>query len=130
MGLRPVLQALASRPKFTKLEQRSCPLHRDEARLLQMASCNIRNLLTFDLRYGNLGRSTLGLPGKKREMTSSIECLLLDWAATQHYQRSNSITSTGVGLLLETIEQCSHHISDIDLRHNSFGIEGANLIAS
>jgi Ran GTPase-activating protein (RanGAP) involved in mRNA processing and transport len=43
---------------------------------------------------------------------------------------NNSITSTGVGVLLETMEQNSHHITDLDLRHNStIGNEGASLIA-
>jgi hypothetical protein len=28
---------------------------------------------------------------------------------------SNSVTSTGVGVVLETMEQSSHHITDLDL---------------
>jgi Ran GTPase-activating protein (RanGAP) involved in mRNA processing and transport len=44
--------------------------------------------------------------------------------------RSNFITSTGVGMLLETMEQSSHHITDIDLRYNqSIKNEGASLVA-
>jgi hypothetical protein len=43
---------------------------------------------------------------------------------------NNAITSTGVGVLLETMEQNSHHITDLDLRHNqTIGNEGANLLA-
>jgi hypothetical protein len=34
---------------------------------------------------------------------------------------NNAITSTGVGVLLETMEQNSHHITDLDLRHNPLG---------
>jgi Ran GTPase-activating protein (RanGAP) involved in mRNA processing and transport len=41
----------------------------------------------------------------------------------------NSITSTGVGMLLETMEHNSHHITDLDLRHNPIGNEGAILLA-
>jgi hypothetical protein len=41
----------------------------------------------------------------------------------------NIITSTGVGVLLETMEQSSCHITDFDLQHNPIGNEGANLLA-
>jgi Ran GTPase-activating protein (RanGAP) involved in mRNA processing and transport len=41
----------------------------------------------------------------------------------------NSITSTGVRVLLETMEQNSHHITDLDLWHNPIGNEGASLLA-
>jgi hypothetical protein len=40
----------------------------------------------------------------------------------------NSITSTGVGVLLETMEQSSH-ITDLDLRYNRICNEGANILA-
>jgi Ran GTPase-activating protein (RanGAP) involved in mRNA processing and transport len=42
---------------------------------------------------------------------------------------NDSITSTGVGVLLQTTEQSSHHIMDLDLRHNRIGNEGASLLA-
>jgi Leucine-rich repeat (LRR) protein len=43
---------------------------------------------------------------------------------------SNGITSTGVGVLLETMEHNSHHITDLDLRFNYFiANEGATLLA-
>jgi Ran GTPase-activating protein (RanGAP) involved in mRNA processing and transport len=41
----------------------------------------------------------------------------------------NSITSTGLGALLETMEQSSNSITDLDLRRNHIGDEGANLLA-
>jgi hypothetical protein len=41
---------------------------------------------------------------------------------------TNSITSTGVGVLLETMEQSSHHITDLDFQHNPIGNEGASLL--
>ena len=44
IDLTRVLQALACRPTLTKLELRCCPLDRDEARLLQLALCNIPSL--------------------------------------------------------------------------------------
>jgi hypothetical protein len=43
---------------------------------------------------------------------------------------SNTITSTGVGMLLETIVQNSHHITELDLQRNpTIGNEGARLLA-
>jgi Ran GTPase-activating protein (RanGAP) involved in mRNA processing and transport len=42
---------------------------------------------------------------------------------------SNSITSTGVGVLLEAMEQNSCHIPDLDLNSNPIGDEGASLLA-
>jgi hypothetical protein len=42
----------------------------------------------------------------------------------------NAITSTGFDVLLETTEQNSHHITDLDLRSNPIGNEGARLLVS
>jgi hypothetical protein len=43
---------------------------------------------------------------------------------------NNSITSTGVSVLLEAMEQSSHHIPDLDLQRNPLvGNEGAMLLA-
>jgi hypothetical protein len=43
---------------------------------------------------------------------------------------NNSITATGVGVLLETMEQNSNHIMDLDLRYNRLiGTETAILLA-
>jgi Ran GTPase-activating protein (RanGAP) involved in mRNA processing and transport len=42
---------------------------------------------------------------------------------------NNSISSTDVGVLLDTMEQNSHHITDLDLRSNLIGNEGASLLA-
>jgi Ran GTPase-activating protein (RanGAP) involved in mRNA processing and transport len=41
---------------------------------------------------------------------------------------SNSVTSTGVGVLLERMEQC-HRITELDLSCNHFRNEGASLVA-
>jgi Leucine-rich repeat (LRR) protein len=41
----------------------------------------------------------------------------------------NVITSTGVGVLLEAMEQDSHHITDLGLRFNPIGNGGASLFA-
>jgi hypothetical protein len=44
--------------------------------------------------------------------------------------KENSITSTGVGVLLETMEQNSNRITDLDLEGNEdIGNEGASLLA-
>jgi Leucine-rich repeat (LRR) protein len=43
---------------------------------------------------------------------------------------NNFITSTGVGVLLDTMELSRHHITDLDLRYNyTIGNEGASLLA-
>jgi Leucine-rich repeat (LRR) protein len=42
--------------------------------------------------------------------------------------KDNAITSTGVAVLLDTMEH-SCHISDLDLGHNCIGNEGASLVA-
>jgi Ran GTPase-activating protein (RanGAP) involved in mRNA processing and transport len=41
----------------------------------------------------------------------------------------NSITSTSVGVLIEMMEQNSHHITDLDLKNNFIGNDGASLLA-
>jgi hypothetical protein len=41
----------------------------------------------------------------------------------------NSIGFTGVGVLLETMVYNSHHITDLELRHNPIGNEGASPLA-
>jgi Ran GTPase-activating protein (RanGAP) involved in mRNA processing and transport len=43
--------------------------------------------------------------------------------------KDNSITSMGLSVLLETMGQNSNHITDLDLRHNPIGNEGARLLA-
>jgi hypothetical protein len=64
------------------------------------------------------GVSTLAqTPGSRN---TTLQKLKLGW---------NGITSTGIGVLVEMMEQNSHHITDLDLRHNPIGIEGASLIA-
>jgi Ran GTPase-activating protein (RanGAP) involved in mRNA processing and transport len=51
--------------------------------------------------------------------STTLQKLTLGW---------NSITSTGVGVLLETMEQ-GCHITDLDLQRNYIGNEGAGLLA-
>jgi Ran GTPase-activating protein (RanGAP) involved in mRNA processing and transport len=41
----------------------------------------------------------------------------------------NSITATGVGVLLEAMEQKHNHITDLDLQRNTIGNVGASLVA-
>jgi Ran GTPase-activating protein (RanGAP) involved in mRNA processing and transport len=50
---------------------------------------------------------------------TTLEKLTLSW---------NGITSTGVSVLLETMEP-GCHITDLDLQHNLIGNEGAGLLA-
>jgi Ran GTPase-activating protein (RanGAP) involved in mRNA processing and transport len=42
---------------------------------------------------------------------------------------NNCVTSTGLGVLLEMMEQSSNHITDLDLHGNPIGNGGATLIA-
>jgi Ran GTPase-activating protein (RanGAP) involved in mRNA processing and transport len=64
------------------------------------------------------GVSTLSQSLSSRNTT--LKKLTLDY---------NSITSTGVGALLNMMEQDSHHITDLELNNNPMGNEGASLIA-
>jgi hypothetical protein len=54
-----MLQALARRPTLTKPRLQCCPLGRDEARLLQMALCNMPSLHTLALIGNALGDAGL-----------------------------------------------------------------------
>jgi Ran GTPase-activating protein (RanGAP) involved in mRNA processing and transport len=78
-------------------------------------------LLTIDLTgcaLGDDGVSILAQGLGSRNTT--LQELILCW---------NAITSTGVGVLLDTMEQSSHHITDLDLLGNPIGNEGASLLA-
>jgi Ran GTPase-activating protein (RanGAP) involved in mRNA processing and transport len=78
-------------------------------------------LLKINLSCGYLGDgcvSTLAQTLGSRNTT--LQKLALDY---------NSITSTGVRVLLETMEQSSH-ITDLDLHINTIGNEGASLLAT
>jgi Ran GTPase-activating protein (RanGAP) involved in mRNA processing and transport len=207
-GLTSVLQALARRPTLTKLGLCSCPLGRDEARLLRLALCNMPSLQSLVLADGTLGSSglaelapalyqntsikvldisgnnlidmesatllrdilrsnktmtALDLSGNDFvQTTGAVECIadglgsnstLLKIDLTDCHLRDggvsilaqtlgtrnttlqklalcrDGITSTGVGVLLETMEQSSHHITDLELEYNHIGNEGASLLA-
>jgi Ran GTPase-activating protein (RanGAP) involved in mRNA processing and transport len=78
-------------------------------------------LLEINLSYCALGDG--GVSALARNLGSrntTLEKLAL---------RCNYITSTGVGVLLETMEQSSHHLTDLDLTNNPIGNEGASLLA-
>jgi hypothetical protein len=77
-------------------------------------------LLKIDLSrccLRDAGASTLVRSLGSRNTT--LQKLTIDW---------NGIASTGLGALLENMEQSSH-ITDLDLRHNPIWNEGANLLA-
>jgi Ran GTPase-activating protein 1 len=68
---------------------------------------------------GDEGISTLARNLGSRNVSLQKLCL-----------NDNSITSTGVGALLEAMEQNNNHITDLDLQRNdSIGNEGASLVA-
>jgi hypothetical protein len=206
MGLTRVLQALARHPALTKLGL-SCPLGRDEARLLRLALCSMPSLQSLDLACSGLNsvglaelapafyRNTsmklldisfngvadtesasilrnilrrnktmtaLDLGGNRFGLTAGAfdyiadglgsnstllkidlsYCHLRDNGVSALAQTLgsrnttlqnlvlgyNSITSAGVGLLLETMEY-NCHITDLDLRYNPIRDEGASLLA-
>jgi Ran GTPase-activating protein (RanGAP) involved in mRNA processing and transport len=208
MFLTLVLQALAHRPTLTKLKIHGCRLGSDEARLLQIALCNMPSLHTLVLTgntlvdadltelapalYHNTSIKVLdisenykmvdstevvrGILQSNKTMTAlelfrfpvgQIEgavdriadglgsnstllkinlsgCLLRDGGMSTLAQilgsrnttlqklnlDHNVITSTGIGVLLEAMEQGSHHITDLSLRYNAgIGNEGAALLA-
>jgi hypothetical protein len=77
-------------------------------------------LLKINLSFCNLrdgGISTLARNIGSRNTT--LQKLTLEY---------NSITSTGVGVLLDMMEH-SFHITDLDLEHNPIGNGGASLVA-
>jgi Ran GTPase-activating protein (RanGAP) involved in mRNA processing and transport len=78
-------------------------------------------LLNIDLSscdLGDGGVSTLARNIGSRNTT--LQKLTLEF---------NSITSTGVGVLSETMQQNIHHITDLDLQRNPIQNEGASLFA-
>jgi Ran GTPase-activating protein (RanGAP) involved in mRNA processing and transport len=70
-----VLQALARRPTLKKLGLGSCPLNRDEARLLRVALCNTPRLQTLALTHGTLGSVGLAELAPALYRTTSIKVL-------------------------------------------------------
>jgi Ran GTPase-activating protein (RanGAP) involved in mRNA processing and transport len=77
-------------------------------------------LLQIDLSHCHLGDNGVSILAQNLgSRNTTLQKLTLD---------NNSITSMGVGVLLETMVQNSH-ITDLDLRHNHIGNEGASLLA-
>jgi Ran GTPase-activating protein (RanGAP) involved in mRNA processing and transport len=76
-------------------------------------------LLKIDLAYCGLGDDDVSiLAPTLGSRNTTIQKLTLAY---------NSIASTGVGVLLGTMEQSSHHITDLD--HHTILNEGASLLA-
>jgi Ran GTPase-activating protein (RanGAP) involved in mRNA processing and transport len=71
-----------------------------------------------DCALGDVGVLTLAQSFGARNTT--LQTLVLG---------GNSITSAGVGVLLDTMEQSSHYITDFELHENPIGNEGATLLA-
>jgi Ran GTPase-activating protein (RanGAP) involved in mRNA processing and transport len=78
-------------------------------------------LLKIDLTSCHMGDGCVStLARNLGSRNTTLQKLTLD---------NNLITSTGVGVLLETMEQSSHHITYLDLDRNRIGNEGASLLA-
>jgi Ran GTPase-activating protein (RanGAP) involved in mRNA processing and transport len=77
-------------------------------------------LLKIDLSHCSLGDANVSsLAQSLGSQNTTLQELTL---------ANNSITSTGVSVLLESMEQSSH-ITDLDLHRNPIGSEGASLLA-
>jgi Ran GTPase-activating protein (RanGAP) involved in mRNA processing and transport len=83
---------------------------------------NNSTLLKIDLSRCHLGDEGVSILAQ----TLGSRSTTLQKLALKKY---NSITSTGVGVLLEMMEQSSHHITDLDLQYNPIWNEGATLLA-
>jgi Leucine-rich repeat (LRR) protein len=125
----------------------------ESARLLRDIFCHHKTMIALDLSGNRLGQATgvveciadgLGSNSTLLKINLSSCCLgdddvsiLAQTLVSRNTTlrklalENNSITSTGVGVgvLLETMEHSSHHIADVDLRHNTIGNEGASLLA-
>jgi Leucine-rich repeat (LRR) protein len=77
-------------------------------------------LLKIDLSSCALGDEDVSILAQTLDSRiTTLQKLTLGW---------NAITSTGIGLLVETMEQ-SHHITDLDLQRNYIGDGGAVRLA-
>jgi hypothetical protein len=74
-GLTRVLQALGRCSTLTTLGLRCCPLYHDEAKLLQLALCNIPSLQGFVLSDGTLGSAGLAALAPALSVVTSIKVL-------------------------------------------------------
>jgi hypothetical protein len=110
-----------------------------------------KTITTLDLSYNNFGRTTgaveciadgLGSNSTLMEIPLSrcalgnggVSTLVRDLGSRNTTLQkltlgNNSITYMGVGVLLETMEQSSQHITVLDLWHNPLGNKGATLLA-
>jgi hypothetical protein len=121
-GLTHVLQALTRRPTLTKLGLHSCPLGRDEARLLGMALCNIPSLQSLVLKDRTLESAGLAELAPALYQNTSIK--VLDMSGN----RLSDMESAGI---LRDILRSNKTITTLDLSGNRFGqtIGAADCIA-
>jgi hypothetical protein len=84
---------------------------------------NNSKLLDIDLSYCALKDAGVSILAQTLGLRkyATLKKLTLD---------NNSITSMGFGVLLGTMEQNSHHITDLELQCNPIGNEGARLLAT
>jgi hypothetical protein len=111
MGLTPVLQALGRRPTLTKLGLRCCPLGRDNARLLQVALCNIPSLKSLVLTDGTLGSAGLAELAPALYHNTSIKVLDM---------RRNWLDGLETARLLRDILYSNKTMTALDLSGNRF----------
>jgi Ran GTPase-activating protein (RanGAP) involved in mRNA processing and transport len=121
------------------------------ARLLRDIIRRNKTITTLDLSWNTFGRTTGAVESIADGLGSNSTLLKIDLTrcglgdgGVSNLARNlgsrnttlqkltlgvNSITSTGVGVLVEKMEQNSHHITDLDLEDNPIGSEGASLLA-
>jgi hypothetical protein len=78
-------------------------------------------LMEIDLSYCDLDDDSVSILAQTLgSRNTTLQKLILG---------TNFITSTGIGVFLEAMEQSSHRITELELRHNPIGNEGASLLA-
>jgi Ran GTPase-activating protein (RanGAP) involved in mRNA processing and transport len=150
-GLAELAPALYCNTSIQVLDfSRSGLHHMEYARLLRDILRSNKTITTLDLSANKFGRTTGaieciadGLGNNSTLQRIDLSCCELGNSGVSLLAQNlgsfnttlqkldlnnNSITSAGVGVLLETMEH-NNHITDLDLRYNLIGNEGASLLA-
>jgi Ran GTPase-activating protein (RanGAP) involved in mRNA processing and transport len=109
-GLMRVFEALARHPKLTKLGLR--PLGHDEARLLQVALCDMPSLQRLDLARSNLGSAKFAELAPALYHNTSIKELNISL---------NNLNDMGSAEILRDIIRRNKTITTLNLSSNHFG---------
>jgi Ran GTPase-activating protein (RanGAP) involved in mRNA processing and transport len=111
-GLTHVLHALARCPTLTKLGLCYFPLGRDEARLLQIALCNIPSLQSLFLEGSTLGSAGLAELAPALYQNTSIKVIDIS---------GNNLIDMESAEILRDILNSNKTMTTLNLRGNAFG---------